>query len=122
MFLHPTDDFVSVFEIPQQDNNLLKGYVFLATGRLHRGLFDGFVVVQGIVSNDPKRCSTFVLPGIGFLGNYQNGRPHGVCWRELLGGGWIYGEVNDDGLFTGNTTTYFPKTSCIVKITKCVDE
>ena len=86
----------------------MKDYVFSVTGRLHKGHLNGFVVIKGVVSNDPKRCSTFVHPGIGFLGHYKDGKPHGVCWRELLGGGWIYGEVNVEGLFTGILTIYFP--------------
>ena len=80
--------------------------VFNATGRLHRGSFEGPVVMQGIVSNDPASCSQFVGPGLGFFGHFKSSRPHGVCWRELLGGGWIYGHVNDEGLFTGDDIAY----------------
>ncbi len=84
--------------------NLLKEFAFVATGRLHRGCFEGFVVIQGILSNDPKgHCTNVVTPGIGFMGNFKSGKPHGVCWRELIGGSWIYGQVDDDGLFTGKT-------------------
>jgi hypothetical protein len=60
------------------------------------------VVVQGIVSNDPKSyCSHLVAPGIGFVGHFKSGKPFGICWRELIGGGWIYGEVDQNGHFTG---------------------
>jgi len=92
------DETDSVIAMQRHDH---EDYVFFATGRLHRGNFDGFVAVQGIVSNDPKRCSTFVHHGIGFLGHFKDGRPFGICWRELLGGGWLYGEVNEEGHFTG---------------------
>ena len=90
----------ALFHVHRVDS-LVDEFVFFATGRLHRGRFDGFVVVQGIVSNDPKHCSTFVIPGIGFLGHYKSGKPNGECWRELLGGAWIYGKVKEEGLFTG---------------------
>ena len=86
---------------PKESGSILKRYVWIASGRLHRGRFDGFVVVQGIISNDPQNCGSFAVHGINFVGHFKAGKPHGVCWRELLGGGWIYGEVNKDGDFTG---------------------
>ncbi len=62
------------------------------------------VVMNGILSNDPKSpCSGESTFGLGFVGNFINGVPSGVCWRELFGGSWIYGEVNQEGLFTGNS-------------------
>ena len=79
----------------------LEEHIFIATGRLHHGQFHGFVVIQGVLSNDPTSCSSFVHPGIGFVGNFKNGKPNGVGWRELLGGGWIFGELNEEGRFTG---------------------
>ncbi len=39
--------------------------------------------------------------GLGFFGNYVDGIPEGFCWKQLRGGSWIYGEVNDEGHFTG---------------------
>jgi len=81
-------------------NGPFDDYVFIATGHLHHGRLDGFVVVQGVMSNDPTSCSSFVVPGLGFIGHFKSGKPHGVCWRELLGG-WIYGEVDEAGHFTG---------------------
>ena len=86
---------------PKEPKNILQRYVWIANGRLHRGRFEGFVVVQGIISNDPQNCGSFAVHGLGFLGNYRAGKPHGVCWKELLGGGSIYGEVNQEGHFTG---------------------
>jgi hypothetical protein len=64
--------------------------------------------MQGISSNDPKgHCTNVVTSGIGFMGNFKSGKPHGVCWRELIGGSWIYGQVDDDGLFTGKNIFHF---------------
>ena len=77
-------------------------YLLIATGRLRRGRLHGFVVVNGVLSNDPKStCADVITSGVGFVGNFRDGVPHGVCWRELVGGPWIYGEVDKDGLFTG---------------------
>ena len=70
------------------------------------GKFHGFVVINGILSNDPKSsCAPSVNPGLGFIGHFNDGIPVGVCWRELLGGAWIYGEVNKEGLFSGKFFT-----------------
>jgi hypothetical protein len=85
-----------------KNNSTLEDFEFVAIGRLHKGRLDGFVVMQGMVSNDPKGlCSSYVLPGFSFLGHFKSGKPHGVCWKELLGGSAIYGKVNEDGHFTG---------------------
>ena len=77
-------------------------YVMIATGRLRRGRLHGFVVVNGVLSNDPESlCATRIVGGVGFVGNFRDGVPHGVCWRDLVGGASIYGEVDKEGLFTG---------------------
>jgi hypothetical protein len=34
-------------------------------------------------------------------GHFKEGIPHGICWRGLFGGSWIYGRVNQEGLFSG---------------------
>ncbi len=79
----------------------------MVKGHLHKGRLEGFVVMQGMVSNDPKGlCSNYVLPGLGFLGHFKSGKAHGVCWRELLGRSWIHGKVNEDGHFTGAYFSY----------------
>ena len=77
-------------------------FLFVAKGRLRKGRLHGFVVINGILSNDPKsHCQSSITKGLGFIGHYKDGIPHGVCWRGLVGGAWIYGEVNEEGLFTG---------------------
>ena len=88
------------------EHNAERKELFSATGRLHRGQLDGWVVMRGVVSNDPTSCSTFKADGLGFFGRFKNGKPHGVCWRELLGGGWLHGRVNDAGHFTGHEIAY----------------
>jgi hypothetical protein len=39
--------------------------------------------------------------GLGFIGNFADGVPVGKCWRELRGGAWLYGQVDQQGFFTG---------------------
>ena len=74
----------------------------IVSGRLRHGRLNGLVTINGIVSNDPKTsCSKNVSPGLGFIGQLKDGIPVGVCWRGLLGGSWIFGKVNKDGLFSG---------------------
>jgi hypothetical protein len=73
------------------------------TGRLKSGKLHGLVVVEGTLSNDPnsEHCTNTMFDGLGFVGQFENGTPTGVCWKELHGGSWIYGEVNTEGQFSG---------------------
>ena len=94
--------------------DIIKGRTFvdnhqlIATGRLRRGRLHGFVVIKGIVSNDPNNhCASTVMPGLGFIGHFKDGIPHGVCWKGLLGGASIYGEVDKKGHFTGKKIVIF---------------
>jgi hypothetical protein len=90
----------------------MENYQLIATGRLRMGRLHGFVVMNGMVTNDPKSpCAQSVFhEGLGFIGHFKDGIPHGVCWRGLTGGAWIYGEVNDEGLFTGKIVSHFVAT------------
>jgi len=36
-----------------------------------------------------------------FLGHYKGGIPHGTCWLALRGGGWLVGQVDQNGQFSG---------------------
>ena len=77
----------------------------MASGRLRRGQLHGLIVLNGILSNDPQSyCKNEVVNGLGFVGHFKDGVPHGICWRGLVGGAWIYGQVNEEGHFTGNIT------------------
>ena len=58
--------------------------------------------MRGTLSNDPQSlCSQSSFEGNMFVGQYSNGIPKGTCWRGLLGGSWLYGEVDGRGEFTG---------------------
>ena len=56
----------------------------------------------------PRERVTF--PGIGFIGYYKNGLPHGHVWMETIGGGLLHGKVDEkDYKLTGNNVSFvFP--------------
>ena len=41
-----------------------------------------------------------------FIGKYRNGKPAGNCWEYREGGGFIYGEPDDSGKFTGDQIAF----------------
>ena len=52
-------------------NHTLDNYLMYVYGRLRRGKLDGFVVVNGILSNDPASgCNFVATDGLGFVGNH----------------------------------------------------
>ena len=59
----------------------------------------------GISVRDPA-YSCVGQSGRGFIGVYKNGLPTGVCWQQLIGCSWLYGEVDDYGEFTGDNIAY----------------
>ena len=86
------------FDDQESDRFFLEGY--LKGGSLH-GLVRSFgVSLRG------GSCSSKLFPGLGFLCHYRSGRPRGVCWRQLIGGAWLYAEVDKAGEFTGDNIAY----------------
>ena len=57
------------------------------------------------VEND-RTCNSNIEPGLSFVGRIEDGIPVGVCWRGLIGGAWLYGEVDEIGEFTGDEIAY----------------
>ena len=49
-------------------------------------------------------------PGVGFLGFYKNGLPHGHIWMETYGGGLLHGIVDEyNHTLTGDSVSFvFP--------------
>ena len=79
-----------------------KTHLIRIQGRLQNGKLHGLVVMIGIFSNDPQSlCSASRFQGTSFIGHFVNGHPVGTCWKGLIGGSWIVGEVDDEGEFTG---------------------
>lgn len=71
-------------------------------GTLRNGSFHGRVQMFGILTNDPNDiCADSVFPGLSQIGWYENGKPTGPFWRQLVGGNWLYGLVNENGEYSG---------------------
>lgn len=74
----------------------------MKNGKLH-GLIQLFG--KSTVSKDGS-CSDKIERGLGFIGRFTDGIPVGPCWRSLMGGSWLFGDVNASGEFTGNHIAY----------------
>ncbi len=84
---------------PSDENSQI---IMTIHGRLQHGQLHGMVLMFGILSNDPKSlCSRTVFNGLEFVGHFSHGKARGICWKRLIGGSWIYGEVDSEGEFTG---------------------
>jgi hypothetical protein len=89
------------------DSEQLASQNFIIHGRLHRSKLHGLVRMFGTIPNDPEDlCVPHMTSGLGFLSHYKHGIPSGHCWKRLLGGPWIYGKVDENGLFSGDDIAY----------------
>ena len=50
--------------------------------------------------------TTFVPGRLAWAGLFKNGKSYGAHWRGCFGGGFLYGSVGPNGLFTGNKNAY----------------
>ena len=54
-----------------------------------------------------------------WVGRYLGGRPSGVCWSFVSGGGMVVGKVDSDGKLTGDEVAFCdcldPKTPCVTR-------
>ena len=50
--------------------------------------------------------TTFVSGRLAWAGLFKNGKSYGASWRGCVGGGFLYGSVGPNGLFTGNKNAY----------------
>ena len=74
---------------------------------LKNGKLDGLVQIYGILSrNVIGHCSDIITPGLAFVGHFENGIPIGPVWRQLVGGSWLYGELDDNFEFTGQDIAF----------------
>ena len=70
-------------------------------------MIHGIVQNYGILSrNHEGRCSNIITPGLSFVGYFENGSPTGPCWRRLIGGSWLYGNLDENHEFTGTNIAY----------------
>ena len=68
--------------VEDNDDNWMEGY-------FKEGVLHGFARYF-----DVKGRLTFVAM-------HKNGRPHGVCWKMVKGGGCIVGRADEEGELTG---------------------
>jgi hypothetical protein len=63
-----------------------KGFLTLTPGRLKSGKLHGLVVINGVLSNDPKsrHCSEAMYDGLGFIGYFEDGVPKGANVIKLF--------------------------------------
>ena len=68
-------------------------------GYWKRGVPHGFQREFGATDYHDKRTPVFV-------GRYYRGVRRGFCWKGCLGGGFLCGEVDKDGEFSGKDIAY----------------
>ena len=80
----------------------MKKYDQYILGSLKNGKLHGLVQIYGKLTADPEgHCSSKLFKGLSFVGWFEEGKPVGPCWRELLGETYLYGVVDENGEFTG---------------------
>ena len=68
---------------------------------------NGLIRIFGRLPVDKyNSCHWKIESGLSFIGRFEDGIPTGVCWRGLIGGAWLYGEVDEIGEFTGDQIAY----------------
>ena len=86
----------------RSSTNTITIYSGMKNGRLQ-----GIVQIFGILTQHPEDvCSESIFDGLSFIGRYDNGKPTGTGWRQLVGGSWMYGLVDMDGQFSGENIAY----------------
>ena len=84
----------------------------LKNGKLH-----GIVQIYGVLSRNVEgRCSDLIVSGLSFIGYFENGYPIGPCWRQLVGGSWLYGILDENHEFTGTDIAYLHQDLQLVMI------
>ena len=86
-----------------------QGEHFFLEGHVKDGALHGFVRRFGMRFREG--CGGKMFPGLGLLCHYRSGRPSGVCWQQLVGGPWLYGEVDKNGEFfdkVDNFSWFYP--------------
>lgn len=76
-------------------------------GRLKQGKLHGIVRRFGkIITNPAHLCGNRLFSGISYIGRHEDGVPVGPQWRVVIGSGYIYGNVDEKGEFTGDDIAY----------------
>ena len=83
-------------------------YGVFMRGTLKDGKLHGIVQSFGIFTMDPQgHCSKQYMMGLSWIGEFQDGVPVGPFWRQLRGESWTYGNVDENGEFTGSKDVAF---------------
>ena len=86
---------------------LIEGRKFEIQTQLYKSKMHGIVRVWGKFPSDHMdNCESRIDSGLGLICKYSNGLPNGKSWKGLLGGAWIYGEMTEDGEFSGRDIAY----------------
>ena len=94
-----------------------RGKDLLVRSTLKNGKLHGMVQIYGILSrNFEGRCSDIMISGLSFVGHFENGSPVGPCWRQLVGGSWLYGTLNENQEFSGTDIAYLHQDLQLVMI------
>lgn len=73
------------------------------------------IIVEGIFNDGYLEGPVRGLDPYGnlvFVGFYRKGLPFGECWLAKEGQGWLYGQVDDKGRFTGTHIAYVYPNLC----------
>ena len=82
-------------------------YLMSIHAKMEDNYINGLIRIFGRAPVDKyKSCSNMIEPGLSFIGRFEDGIPTGICWRGLVGGAWLYGEVDEIGEFTGDQIAY----------------
>ena len=69
-----------------------------------------FLLDETFFTSRSQTCTslltTFVSGRLAWAGLFKNGKSYGASWRGCVGGGFLYGSVGPNGLFTGNKNAY----------------
>ena len=73
------------------------------------------IIVEGIFNDGYLEGPVRGLDPYGnlvFVGFYRKGLPFGDCWLAKEGQGWLFGQVDDKGRFTGTHIAYVYPNLC----------
>ena len=66
-----------------------------------------FLLDETFFTSRSKTCTSLLFLGrLAWAGLFKNGKSYGASWRGCVGGGFLYGSVGPNGLFTGNKNAY----------------
>ena len=78
------------------------GHEMYIRGSFKNGKLHGLVQMYGKFTADPKgHCSSKLFSGLSYIGWFEEGKATGPSWRSFVGDTYIYGNLDENGDFTG---------------------